>query len=89
MIKPKHDVKSTALLSFAEVANRIPWTVTASTVRRWAVDGVCGTRLGSVRVGGRRLVPLSALTSFLQSLNQDHDPEAAAALLDSEAASPS
>lgn len=43
--------------------------ISIRTVQRWITKGVDGVRLRSVQIGGRRLVPLSALNQFLADLN--------------------
>lgn len=69
-------------MSYAQAATFVPRRngkrVHASTVMRWANDGVRGpngerVRLATLRVGGRRLVTLAALEQFLATLNADSD----------------
>jgi hypothetical protein len=67
-------------MSFARAATFLPVRngkrTHASTLMRWANDGVRGPsgdriRLETLRVGGRRLVTMAALNRFLTRLNAD------------------
>jgi hypothetical protein len=51
-----------------------------STLSRWAIKGVRGTRLSTTRVGGRYLTTQADLASFLDTLNSPvADPAQSAA----------
>lgn len=67
-------------MSYAQAATFVPQRngkrAHASTVMRWAHDGVIGPdgeriRLATLKVGGRRLITLAALEDFLAKLNAD------------------
>jgi len=60
-------------LTIAEVARHLD--VHVSTVWRWASPrGVGGTRLRTIKIGGRKLVLREDLESFLAELNADSNP---------------
>ena len=50
-----------------------------STLYRWAVTGTGGTRLETIKVGGRRYTSLEALQRFSERLSEQRDDEAPAA----------
>jgi transposase-like protein len=64
---PLSDAIAQTRLTIQEVAKRAG--VDASTVWRWVLKGVRGTKLESVRVGGRRYVSPMAVESFFAALN--------------------
>lgn len=45
----------------------------SSTVSRWINQGVHGTRLTAIRVGGRLYVTVAAVSAFLRALNDDEE----------------
>ncbi len=54
--------------------------VTASTLYRWAKDGIRGVRLETIRVGGSLFSSEQALQRFAERLSASDRPEAAPSL---------
>lgn len=65
------DVTKDEMLSLSEVCNRLKVTKkpALSTVRRWT-QGIRGTRLETIRVGGAVMTSLQALQDFCDRLGQ-------------------
>ncbi len=51
---------------------RIPGNPHIATRWRWAMSGIQGVRLETVKVGGRRFTTDAAIRRFLAALNADH-----------------
>ena len=66
------DLENDTLLSFAEATRRLPGRPHRSTLHRWRLRGVNGVRLGTIKVGGRRFIPLSQLNEFVASLSGEN-----------------
>ena len=58
------------LISINEVAKRLPGKVAISTIHRWAMKGVNGVKLKSVRVGHRRYVTQEGIDEFIKELSK-------------------
>lgn len=65
---PELDLLTEDLCSFAEVANEL--NVHVSSVHRWRLRGVHGTKLEAIRVGGKILTSWGAVTRFLNSIQE-------------------
>lgn len=52
-------------LTIREFIDLLPRKVSVATVAGWMNHGVCGERLESIRVAGRRLIPREAAEIFL------------------------
>lgn len=61
------------VLTLAEAAQRLPGRPHVSTLHRWRIRGVCGVRLCTTKVGGRRVVALSDLEDFLARVTAASD----------------
>jgi hypothetical protein len=69
----------TDLLSFdldlSKAAKVLAHTPHASTLHRWAMHGVKGVRLKTVKIGGRRFTSRVEIERFIANLSKD-EPEA-------------
>jgi predicted DNA-binding transcriptional regulator AlpA len=61
------------LLTIAEVTKLIPQRPSRATLWRWISRGVNGVRLRSVKCGGRRLFPTTAVAEFIAACTAKHD----------------
>lgn len=52
-------------LPLAQAAKQLPGHPSTSTLRRWRREGVAGTKLQCLRVGGRWFVSIAALEEFV------------------------
>ncbi|MEM6468257.1 MAG: DUF1580 domain-containing protein [Planctomycetota bacterium] len=64
------DLLTEDLLSLAQATREIPTRPNVSTVWRWAKRGIRGVRLETVKVGGKQMTSVQALTRFLQATNR-------------------
>jgi hypothetical protein len=67
-----YDFENDRVMSLSDVSERLPRgkngrKVAISTIYRWIFRGVRGTRLRSVRIGGRRYITERALSDFLSA----------------------
>lgn len=75
------DIASESLLTFSQLASRLPprrcgRAVHVSTVHRWRSHGIRGVRLEAVRIGGGWVTTLESFTRFCRELTLADDPEA-------------
>lgn len=56
-------------LTFAQARRFLPGSPPNQTLRRWAIQGVDGVKLETVKVGGRRFTSKEAIDRFLTRLN--------------------
>lgn len=61
---------STNYIPLTEAAQQLPGRPHVSTLHRWSHHGVNGTKLETVRVGGRVFVTQEAIERFLAELNK-------------------
>ncbi len=71
---------SEKLLTLAEAARRFPRRPSTVSLWRWGTRGVRGCKLRMVAVGGKRYVPESAISEFLEACSAvaNHDTPPAA-----------
>jgi Protein of unknown function (DUF1580) len=60
---------SSDFITLPEVARRFSRPVAASTPHRWAINGVSGVRLKTIRVGGVRYTTHAWVSDFFETLN--------------------
>ena len=53
----------------------LPGQPSVATVRRWIRDGAGGVRLSSIKLGGRRLVSLTAAERFCEQCTTAAEPQ--------------
>jgi excisionase family DNA binding protein len=59
------------VLTMEEAAAKLPCEVSASSLYRWALRGIAGVKLRSVKVGGKRRVRLVDLKEFLAAVGEE------------------
>jgi hypothetical protein len=64
------DIDHEQLRLLTKAADDVPGRPHISTMIRWALRGVKGTRLETVMVGGRRFTSIEAIQRFLTRLNE-------------------
>jgi hypothetical protein len=65
------DPATESLMSLDAAREAVPCRPAASTVWRWAREGVRGVTLETVRVGGRRFTSAEAVRRFIDRLNAE------------------
>lgn len=70
------DVQSEKLLTLAECREAFPGgkRLSLATLHRWRLNGVRGTRLETVLVGGMRYTSREAIARFIERQNADESP---------------
>lgn len=58
-------------LSLKEAARELPKPVATSTVYRWALRGVRGLKLETVKIGAQLITSREAITRFITALNAE------------------
>lgn len=64
------DLLTEDLLSLAQATRQLPTRPNVSTVWRWAKRGVGGTKLETIKIGGKQLTSLQAINRFLVATNR-------------------
>ena len=69
------DIHREHLLTFPQAAKRLPGHPHLSTLHRWRLHGVRGTRLETCRIGGKRFTSREALERFALATTAAADGE--------------
>jgi len=65
------DLLTEDLIRLNEVPKVLPRRVDVSTAWRWAMRGVGGIKLETVKIGGKKMTSRQAVTRFIQSTSQN------------------
>ena len=65
------DLLTEDLIRLNEVPKVLPSRVDVSTAWRWAMRGVGGIKLETVKIGGKKMTSRQAVTRFIQSTSQN------------------
>lgn len=60
----------TDYITLSQAAQELPGQPHLVTLHRWATRGIKGVKLGTIRVGGRRLTTKEDIDLFLSRLNE-------------------
>ena len=70
------DVETEDLIPFGEARSAVPGgkRLSLATLHRWRLDGVRGTRLETVLIGGSRYTSAEAISRFIAAQNAPETP---------------
>jgi|GEM_PF-1315158 hypothetical protein len=69
------DIHNEHLLTLAQASRKLPSQPSPGTLWRWAIKGLRGVKLRSVRAGKTIITSSEALQEFLEAVHETYQPE--------------